>query len=65
MIEQFCVQGANTKLSKDELPIEGIIDSDFVYVTSLSQESSARLPDIANIAKKKNVPVALILGLAN
>ena len=60
----FAYRGANTKLSKDELPIEGILDSDFVYVTSLSQDSSARLPDIANIAKKKNVPVAVNPGIS-
>jgi hypothetical protein len=60
----FAYRGANTTLLNKELPVDGIKGSDFVYVTSLSQESSARLPDIAAIAKESSVPVAVNPGIS-
>jgi ribokinase len=60
----FAYRGANTTLLNKELPVDGIKGSDFVYVTSLSQESSARLPDIAAIAKESGVPVAVNPGIS-
>ncbi len=60
----FAYRGANTTLLNKELPVDGIKGSDFVYVTSLSQESSARLPDIAAIAKENSVPVAVNPGIS-
>jgi ribokinase len=60
----FAYRGANATLLNKELPVDGIKGSDFVYVTSLSQESSARLPDIAAIAKENSVPVAVNPGIS-
>ena len=60
----FAYRGANAKLLTRELPIDGIKNSDFVYVTSLSKESAARLPDIVKIAAGSNVPVAVNPGIS-
>ena len=60
----FAYRGANARLLTKELPIAGIKNSDFVYVTSLSKESAARLPDIVNMAAKANVPVAVNPGIS-
>ena len=60
----FAYRGANTSLLEDDLPKDLIAGSDFVYVTSLSKESAARLPDIVDIAEESNVKVAINPGIS-
>ena len=58
----FAYRGANTTLLKDDLPEKMIEESDFVYVTSLSNESAKRLPEIVDLAKKYKTKVSINPG---
>ena len=60
----FAYRGANTTLLHKELPLNEIEQHDFVYITSLSQESSKRLPDIALGAKEQQKTVAINPGMS-
>jgi len=60
----FTYRGANTTLLSKELPLAQIQNHDFVYITSLSQESSKRLPEIAKIAKEHKKMVAINPGVS-
>lgn len=48
----FAYRGANGYLSKSNLPINKIKNSDLIYITSLSYDSANLLPDIVKLAKK-------------
>ncbi len=58
----FAFRGANGHMQKDKLPIDALTDADYLYITSLSNESSQLLPLIVSQAKKHNVPVAINPG---
>ncbi|MDE4965909.1 carbohydrate kinase family protein, partial [Francisella tularensis subsp. holarctica] len=46
----FAYRGANKDILKDDLPSQASIASDFIYSTSLSKSSAARLPEIVKLA---------------
>ncbi|MED7788024.1 carbohydrate kinase family protein [Francisella sp. 19X1-34] len=58
----FAYRGANKDILKDDLPSQAIIDSDFIYITSLSKSSAARLPEIVKLASENNTKVAINPG---
>lgn len=58
----FAYRGANRDLLNEDLPVNAIKESDFVYVTSLSQYSAVQLPEIVKIAKKYNTKVSINPG---
>lgn len=58
----FAYRGANTAVLTEDLPEKAIQHSDFVYVTSLSKDSAARLPEIVSMANKSDVKVAMNPG---
>ena len=58
----FAYRGANKDILKDDLPSQAIIESDFIYITSLSKESAARLPEIVKLASENNTKVAINPG---
>ncbi len=60
----FAYRGANRHLLTEDLPQQAIEWADFVYVTSLSQASAARLPEIVNIAQQNNTKVAINPGMS-
>lgn len=60
----FAYRGANGHLSENELPCEIINNSDQIYITSLSHESSKLLPKIVEIAHKNKIPVAINPGIS-
>jgi sugar/nucleoside kinase (ribokinase family) len=60
----FAHRGVNGHLESKELPIKQIKDSDQIYITSLSYNSAKLLPEIAKLAKKNNVSVAINPGIS-
>ncbi|MED7818610.1 MULTISPECIES: carbohydrate kinase family protein [unclassified Francisella] len=58
----FAYRGANKDILEDDLPSKAIIDSDFIYITSLSKSSAARLPEIVKLASENNTKVAINPG---
>ena len=58
----FAYRGANKDILKDDLPVQAITNSDFIYITSLSKSSAARLPEIVELASKNNTKVAINPG---
>ncbi|MDO8954777.1 MAG: carbohydrate kinase family protein [Gammaproteobacteria bacterium] len=60
----FAYRGANANLLPQDIPLDKVCDSRFVYVTSLSKASSERLPEIANQAKAHGVRVAINPGIS-
>ncbi|ALB01844.1 sugar kinase [Francisella persica ATCC VR-331] len=58
----FAYRGANKDILKDDLPSQAIIASDFIYITSLSKSSAARLPEIVKLAADNNTKVAINPG---
>lgn len=58
----FAYRGANKDILKDDLPEQAIAESDFIYITSLSQSSAARLPEIVKLAGKNNTKIAINPG---
>ncbi|WP_035719444.1 carbohydrate kinase family protein [Francisella sp. W12-1067] len=58
----FAYRGANKDILKDDLPTQAIIQSDFIYITSLSKSSAARLPEIVKLASQNNTKVAINPG---
>jgi sugar/nucleoside kinase (ribokinase family) len=60
----FAYRGANTTLLSEELPIDAMKDSDFVYITSLSRDSSVHLPELVQAAAALKIPVAVNPGIS-
>jgi ribokinase len=60
----FAYRGANTNLLMKELPLKNIKGCTFIYITSLSQASSAQLPSIVAAAQKEKIPVAINPGMS-
>lgn len=58
----FAYRGANKDILKDDLPEKAITESDFIYITSLSESSAARLPEIVRLAYENNTKVAINPG---
>ena len=58
----FAYRGANKDILKDDLPSQAIIESDFIYITSLSKKSAARLPEIVKLASNNDTKVAINPG---
>lgn len=60
----FAYRGANANLLGQDLPLAKIEGAKFLYITSLSRASAARLPEIVNEAKAQNVKVAVNPGIS-
>lgn len=60
----FAYRGANTTLLNEDVPADAMKDADFIYITSLSQASAEKLPNIVETAKSLNVPVAVNPGIS-
>ena len=60
----FAYRGANATLLTQELPLDIIAQANFMYITSLSRESSERLPDIVKAANRHKVPIAINPGVS-
>lgn len=60
----FAYRGANAHLLGKDLPLAKIPGAKFLYITSLSRASAARLPEIVSAAKKQNVKVAVNPGIS-
>lgn len=60
----FAYRGANANLLGEDLPLAKITGAKFLYITSLSRASAARLPEIVNEAKIQNVKVAVNPGIS-
>lgn len=58
----FAYRGANKDILEDDLPSQAITESDFIYITSLSESSAARLPEIVKLASENNTKVAINPG---
>lgn len=58
----FAYRGANARVLSRELSQDLIRQSDFIYITSLSSQSAARLPEICQMAKDLGVKVAINPG---
>ena len=58
----FAYRGANKDMLNKDLPSKQISESDFIYITSLSKSSAARLPEIVELAAKNNTKVAMNPG---
>lgn len=56
-------RGANKNLKESEIPYEQIKNSNQLYITSLTGESSALIEPITNFAKKNKVQVACNPGM--
>ncbi|MFC1845504.1 carbohydrate kinase family protein [Candidatus Dependentiae bacterium] len=54
----FAFRGANTLMQENEIPTEEIKQAGWLYITSLSGDSSQLLLPITELAKKHNIPVA-------
>lgn len=60
----FAYRGANKKLTKKNIPFDAIKTGTFLYITSLSGDSSKILVPLSTHAKKENVPVAVNPGIS-
>jgi ribokinase len=60
----FAYRGANATLLSEELPIESMKGSDFVYITSLSRSSAVHLPELVEAAQALKIPVAVNPGIS-
>lgn len=60
----FAFRGTNSSMPADKIPYESIQKSNYVYITSLSNESANHLPKIASFARKNNVAVAINPGVS-
>ncbi len=60
----FAYRGANAYVTKKQIPFNEIKKQDFIYITSLSNDSAELLPEIARSAKKNNVGVAINPGIS-
>ncbi|MCK4499188.1 carbohydrate kinase family protein [Candidatus Babeliales bacterium] len=60
----FAYRGANGKLKTTEFPYASLKNSDFFYITSLSEESASTLLPLCQFAHKHNIPFALNPGRA-
>ncbi len=60
----FAYRGANAQLTLDEVPFKAIAQSDALYITSLSGQSSQIFKPIVTYAKKYKIPVAVNPGVS-
>ncbi|MDF2690652.1 MAG: carbohydrate kinase [Gammaproteobacteria bacterium] len=60
----FAYRGANANLLPEDIPLDKVCESRFVYVTSLSRASAERLPEIAKQAKAHGVAMAVNPGIS-
>ena len=60
----FAYRGANSFLKDKDIPFEAIKNSNQLYITSLSNESSHILGSVCEYAKKHNVSVAINPGVS-
>ena len=60
----FAYRGANKKLQKKDIPFSKIKKGSFLYITSLSGDSSKVLTPLTTHAKKAGVPVAVNPGIS-
>jgi sugar/nucleoside kinase (ribokinase family) len=60
----FAYRGANTTLLSEELPLQSIKGSNFIYITSLSKASALHLPALVQAASTLKVPVAVNPGIS-
>lgn len=59
----LALRGANKDITLEELPIDQIKTSDQLYITSLTGNSAKLLPDIIDLAKQNNIPIAFNPGI--
>lgn len=60
----FAYRGANSSLPANQIPTDYIKTCKQLYITSLSNESANILPQITQLAKQYNVPVAINPGIS-
>lgn len=60
----FAHRGANRHLPADKIPTDYLTTCKHLYITSLSHESAALLPQLTAMAKKHHVPVAINPGVS-
>ena len=60
----FAYRGANGFLDANKIPFNEIKNSNQIYITSLSYNSSNLLPNIVEFAHKNNIPVAINPGIS-
>ena len=60
----FAYRGANAFVIKSQMPFDEIKKQDFIYITSLSNNSAELLPEIVKFAKKNKVGVAINPGIS-
>ena len=60
----FAYRGANGLINKKEIPFDAIKNSDQIYITSLSHQSSQILPEIVQFAFKNKIKVAINPGIS-
>jgi sugar/nucleoside kinase (ribokinase family) len=60
----FAFRGANAHVSLDIFPLDKIKNLKYIYITSLSSESSKILPILAQHANKLNIPIAINPGVS-
>lgn len=59
----LALRGANKNITLEELPIDQIKTSDHLYITSLTGDSAKLLPNIVDLAKQNNIPIAFNPGM--
>ncbi len=60
----FAYRGANRHLPVDRMPIDYLKTCKHLYITSLSHESANLLPQITDMAKQHNIPIAINPGVS-
>jgi sugar/nucleoside kinase (ribokinase family) len=60
----FAYRGANRHLPADKIPADYLATCNYLYITSLSHEAAAILPQLTSLAKKHRVPVATNPGIS-
>ncbi|MBY0352969.1 carbohydrate kinase family protein [Candidatus Babeliales bacterium] len=58
----FVHRGANSFLKRQDIPFDAIKECDQLYLTSLSDDSAALLPEIVRFAHEHNKPIAINPG---
>lgn len=59
----LALRGANKDITLEELPIYQIKTSDQLYITSLTGDSAKLLPNVVDLAKQNNIPIAFNPGI--
>lgn len=60
----FAYRGANRHLPANKIPTDYLATCKHLYITSLSHESAALLPQLTSLAKQHRVPVAINPGVS-